>query len=512
MPGTGKAIAAAAYSVPGASGSLCSVAERVSTRANAYTGARTSNASTAEAMDVDDEQQLLSIASAIINLRQQPATVESASVSAWASGPAYSPFKDDNDPDAVVVLDTNILISHLNFLKSIIDIYGGKKEPYIVFVIPWIVVQELDGLKKDGFRKSGEVNLASKALRATKFLEEEFEKPEDLRILRGQKISEHHEELDKQAKNDDKILDCCCYFRNLYPNQKSTKIALISNDRNLCVKAMIHEIITVSYEKVPFEPETVITAILQIKAIAMEEDDQMMVDHDPVGETKVLDGVRANLKLSSSPSSRPRKGYRLESNDRELRRIKANNFRNTAIPDGMDPKLFELTSHIVKNLRRYLEVTVPNHLEAYYGETWKDVTDFNKSLVKQEDVVYDCRRLEQPITLLQRYWNSVFSALYGAPSKAEKAREHLNNLQSFIKTWSRVETFGLGKVYKKDLRVFLESIDVVLTGLVTEPVPRKVSPGTPSLVKHPMTRIYYDEPNKTRLINDWKGYCKLLQG
>ena len=51
-----------------------------------------------------------------------------------------------------IIIDTNILITNLNDLKEMIDkrLDDSQKAPnelLIVFVIPWVVVQELDALK-----------------------------------------------------------------------------------------------------------------------------------------------------------------------------------------------------------------------------------------------------------------------------------------------------------------------------------------------------------------------------
>lgn len=54
-----------------------------------------------------------------------------------------------------IVIDTNILITNLNDVKEMIDkrlddiqkTKSSNNEFFIVFVIPWIVVQELDALK-----------------------------------------------------------------------------------------------------------------------------------------------------------------------------------------------------------------------------------------------------------------------------------------------------------------------------------------------------------------------------
>ncbi|KAF0521893.1 pin domain-containing protein [Gigaspora margarita] len=145
---------------------------------------------------------------------------------------------------SVVVVDTNFLISHLAFLKMLILEYAKKYK--LLVIIPWIVLEELDGLKSRSNNsyanssKSNQPNVANLAQIAISFLHNCLAEKHD--GLRGQKI---HEKIEKPKNNDDKILDCCRYF------QATTRssIILLSNDKNLCIKAMVHDIHAFSYQK-----------------------------------------------------------------------------------------------------------------------------------------------------------------------------------------------------------------------------------------------------------------------
>ncbi|RHZ58182.1 hypothetical protein Glove_375g14 [Diversispora epigaea] len=141
-----------------------------------------------------------------------------------------------------VVVDTNFLISHLAFLKKIIMEHA--KESKLFVIIPWIVLQELDGLKSRPSKiydspKNSQPNLQKLAENAIYFLHSCL--IDKLNGIRGQRLDE---KLEKHDSNDDKILDCCRYFHKT----TSSPIILLSNDKNLCVKAMVHDLSTASYE------------------------------------------------------------------------------------------------------------------------------------------------------------------------------------------------------------------------------------------------------------------------
>ncbi|XP_013413803.1 transcriptional protein SWT1-like [Lingula anatina] len=140
-------------------------------------------------------------------------------------------------PDSVdkaelyMVLDTNILLSHLEFVKEILaHLIPGIGRP--VLVIPWVVIQELDYLKDN----KKETNIKRKAYAAVKFLHESFKMKRPHLI--GQTPQESSQDLQgfKIENNDDRLLQCCLQFRQKYP---SSKIVVFSNDTNLCTKCMI---------------------------------------------------------------------------------------------------------------------------------------------------------------------------------------------------------------------------------------------------------------------------------
>jgi predicted ribonuclease YlaK len=119
-----------------------------------------------------------------------------------AKKPASSVSYQDN---LYLVLDTNILLSHLDFLMELKDCaIKGVGRP--VLVIPWTVMQELDGLKnQDG--------IGDRARRAIQFLHSCFLSNHPR--VRGQTMEEVNTELSNMAieNNDDRILHCCLVYQ-----------------------------------------------------------------------------------------------------------------------------------------------------------------------------------------------------------------------------------------------------------------------------------------------------------
>lgn len=70
--------------------------------------------------------------------------------------------------------------------------------------------------------------------------------------MRGQKLFEVVDR--KHELNDDRILDCCLFFA------RHTRVVLISNDRNLCVKALVHNVFCFTWDDLP-KDQTLLTML-----------------------------------------------------------------------------------------------------------------------------------------------------------------------------------------------------------------------------------------------------------
>uniref|UniRef100_V9K891 Transcriptional protein SWT1 n=1 Tax=Callorhinchus milii TaxID=7868 RepID=V9K891_CALMI len=141
------------------------------------------------------------------------------------------PSQVSSQRELIVVLDTNIFISHLNFINTLRDIeIPGLGFPIIL--IPWVVLQELDALKNG--KLSGGVN--RKAVPAVQFIFSCFQSRSP--NIWGQSMQQAAKGMYglRDENNDDRVLQCCLQYTELYP---CAHILLCSDDKNLCTKALV---------------------------------------------------------------------------------------------------------------------------------------------------------------------------------------------------------------------------------------------------------------------------------
>jgi rRNA-processing protein FCF1 len=151
-------------------------------------------------------------------------------------GPELKPTRE-----TLMVVDTNFILSHLDIIDSLAKLnvkYHHK------IVIPVTVVKELDGLKMSK-RTTNDNTVDGKTVGhlarwANSWI---FQKLADLNSsVRAQKLREF---IDRSAVKDDAILDYCLFLQQ----KENALVILLSNDKNLCMKALANDVLTVSYRK-----------------------------------------------------------------------------------------------------------------------------------------------------------------------------------------------------------------------------------------------------------------------
>lgn len=148
--------------------------------------------------------------------------------------------------NSFLVIDTNFILSHL---KIIDEITKTASQFSLRIIIPIAVMKELDGLKistKSVDSSPHDLSLEGKTIGhlarwANDWI---YSKLSDLNSpVKGQTMKQ---KIDPTAVKDDAILDCCLFLKE---NYQSNLVVLLSNDKNLCMKALANQVLTVSFKK-----------------------------------------------------------------------------------------------------------------------------------------------------------------------------------------------------------------------------------------------------------------------
>ncbi|XP_012299899.2 transcriptional protein SWT1 isoform X2 [Aotus nancymaae] len=150
-----------------------------------------------------------------------------------------------SDRKLLIVIDTNILMNHLKFVRVLktTEIPGFDK---LVLIIPWVVMQELDRMKKGKLLKHAQ----HKAIPAVHFIHDSLKNQD--RKLWGQSIqlaSQKHYGLSDE-NNDDRVLKCCLQHQELFP---CSFVILCTDDRNLRNKGLVSGVKSLSKEELSAE-------------------------------------------------------------------------------------------------------------------------------------------------------------------------------------------------------------------------------------------------------------------
>ncbi|CAC5402131.1 unnamed protein product [Mytilus coruscus] len=142
----------------------------------------------------------------------------------------------ESQKDIFIVVDTGMLITDLDLIQGL----TAHGKPALVF--PWVVMQELDFLKKGKTSiSSNTIETAKKARSAVQYLYQCFQSshprvvgqtPAQARI--ASEVSDFKAEC-----SDDRILQCCIQYQS---NNPDCSVLLLTKDLNLCNKSLINGI------------------------------------------------------------------------------------------------------------------------------------------------------------------------------------------------------------------------------------------------------------------------------
>uniref|UniRef100_A0A452S4X3 Transcriptional protein SWT1 n=1 Tax=Ursus americanus TaxID=9643 RepID=A0A452S4X3_URSAM len=149
------------------------------------------------------------------------------------------------DKKLLIVIDTNILMNHLNFVRILktTEIPGFDR---LVLIIPWVVIQELDRMKAGKLLKHAQ----HKAVPAVHFINDGLKNQD--RKLWGQSLQLASQKLYglSDENNDDRVLKCCLQYQELFP---CSLVILCTDDRNLRNKGLISGVKSLSKEELSAE-------------------------------------------------------------------------------------------------------------------------------------------------------------------------------------------------------------------------------------------------------------------
>ncbi|XP_050692269.1 transcriptional protein SWT1-like [Eriocheir sinensis] len=174
-------------------------------------------------MEIDEEELITEIA----NFRDSASYFGLTHINSLSAPTAhYSPAS------IYFVVDTNVLIQDTDFLEQLKSSAVDGRE--IVVVVPYVALQEMDGLKKSA-------SIGRACQMAVKWCNRHFE-AQDPRVL-GQTYSNYRYSLEKnkKANADDLVRDYCLFLAD-----EGLEVCLLTNDVNLRNKAMMSSLSAIS--------------------------------------------------------------------------------------------------------------------------------------------------------------------------------------------------------------------------------------------------------------------------
>ncbi|CAH6719981.1 transcriptional protein Swt1p [[Candida] jaroonii] len=314
---------------------------------------------------------------------------------------------------SILIIDTNFMLSNLKMLDEI----NKRRDQYnFTVVIPIETIRELDGLKRSD-RLVDSKTIGVLARWANDWIYAQLAKG----AIRGQ---DYKQRIDKNSTQDDSILDCCLWFKQ---NTESLVI-LFSNDKNLCVKALSNEILTVSYKE-GMDAELICSTIYEESI------------HRNGGNSGVNGGDQGMNGASDPGMNGGNPGM---------------NGGNPAMNQSMNvgtphPAMTNSTSHIETvapeiNMRDHL--TRQQAVDIVYNEIFiltKSVIHhcMEESFGEDLDIIrgYDpdsIRDLQDCKEILVRYWHTVFRQFVGRRKDLETLSIDIHDMEDVLDGWKFV--------------------------------------------------------------------------
>ncbi|XP_063057330.1 uncharacterized protein swt1 isoform X2 [Engraulis encrasicolus] len=296
------------------------------------------------------------------------------------SSPVLS--KDLAQQELIIVLDTNILLSHLDVVKRIRS-HGLGALGFPVLLIPWVVLQELDSIKNGKLNSS----VGRRATPAVHYIYTCLKNQEQQ--LWGQSMQQASQALCglQVENNDDRVLQCCLQYQKLCPKRG---LILCTNDKNLCSKAVLSGVRALSKADLLQEVERLKPGVLSPSAVPTAA--QHTACPSWQSEQKDVDRSKMDPKSPQGDSTvEQREAERAREQERERERE-----REMALARQLSECVCLLEDSLQRALSRILE----QEMKQAYAELWTEIV-----MVKPPWSLHDV------LQCVSKHWIAVFGSI-----------------------------------------------------------------------------------------------------
>uniref|UniRef100_A0A8C8LZH9 Transcriptional protein SWT1 n=1 Tax=Oncorhynchus tshawytscha TaxID=74940 RepID=A0A8C8LZH9_ONCTS len=362
--------------------------------------------------------------------------------------------EEDLQQDLIIVLDTNIFLSHLDFVKKMRS-HGLGALGLPTVLVPWVVLQELDSLKN---RKRLSSSVAHLATPAVHYIYTCLKSQEPR--LWGQSMQQASQSSQglNAENNDDRVLQCCLQYQSLYPEGA---LILCTNDKNLCSKALLSGVKAFG------------------KADLLEEVDRLKMPgvHNltPVStQTQTLTCTPSQTRDHQKPSPFPGRQQNEQSRSDGGKEREMEEKRKKAAEEARE--LSSCVSVLEDCLKEALSQVLEIEMKAAYEELWTEIVYLKPPWT-----------LEDLLQCFKKHWISVFGNI--VPRNLQQSLENLHNyffsgksvehsstVLALYEARDLLQAFGCRSDYDGRVQPALASLNTLLQRIL--PQPEKVSEET----------------------------------
>lgn len=312
-----------------------------------------------EMVSIDEDEEERTISQVLTEIRGTKVDSDEMEIDVFETAPPFTTVGITSSNLSYLIVDTNFMLAHLSVINKLMELAPDYQ---LRIIIPVAVMRELDGLKSSSrvLESTGGKSIGSLARWANNWIYSVLAK--NNLYVRGQKQRQKLNSI--HLNNDDSILDCCLYF---HENNPTSIIVLLSNDKNLCAKALSNSVLTISYQN-ELTPELIASTILQESIQRFGEN------------TDISSGASTNLRVPLSAMNSV-----IHSN-------KNNATLSIDIPETIANEVLILLKSVIKHC-----------LEKEYGDELDLVRGLDMDSI---ETIHDCT-----MTMI-RFWIPVFSGYF----------------------------------------------------------------------------------------------------